>query len=150
MDGFGVPAAVVMVQGDRFLFANECFSQIVGLTATDLSTTSLLKIVRFPLNYRLDARPVPVTIRPLDQNLTIKGHVGFGKQGLANVVIPSQLHRATDLYKEQDRQWPPTCLSGQLPAERIVLDFAIEFIRAHSAVENHSAELEVKQIRENI
>jgi hypothetical protein len=80
MDGFGVPAAVVKVQVNSFLFANECFLQITGVTVADLPTTSLLKLVSFPLNYRLGAKPVPVTIRSLDQSLTIRGHIACGNQ----------------------------------------------------------------------
>jgi hypothetical protein len=80
MDGFGIPAAVVKVQVDRFLFANECFLQVIGLTVADLSSTSLLKIVSFPLKYRLESKPIPVTIRSFNQSLVVRGHFRFGKK----------------------------------------------------------------------
>jgi hypothetical protein len=150
VDRFGVPTAVVVMQGDRFLFANECFLQMVGLTAADLSTTSLLKIVRFPSNYRSDAEPVPVTIRPRDRNLAIGGYIEFRKQNLAYVVIPSLLHREPSSYRGQDQQQPATRPNDQLPSALTVLDFSIGFIRARSLVENHSAGPEVKEIREYI
>jgi hypothetical protein len=150
MNGFGVPAAAVKVQVDSFLFANECFLQITGLTVADLPTTSLLKLVSFPSNYRPDAKPVPVTIRSLDQSLTIRGHIACGNQGLAYVVIPSQFHQARDLRGEQEQQRPATYLSSRLASKLIALDFSIEFIRAHSVTKNHSAELEVKEILEDM
>ena len=150
MDESGVPAAVVKLQVDSFLFANQCFLQIIGLTVADLPTTSLLKIVSFPLNCRLDAKPVPVTIRSFDQNLTIRGCVGFGNQVLAYVVIPSQHHQARGLHKAQERRHPATYRSSQLHSERIALDFSFEFIRAHSVGENHSSEVAVKEIHQDI
>jgi hypothetical protein len=150
VEGLGVPAAVVLVRGDRFLFANECFLQIVGLTSAELTTTSLLKIVTFPLNCRLDAEPVPATIRTPDQNLTIRGHIGSARKGLAYVVIPPKPHRTTVLHRKHDRQRPGTYLSGQLSSERLVGDFSIEYIRSRSPIGDHSAELGEQEIGGNI
>ena len=132
MARFGVPTAVVMVQGNRFLFANECFLQMVGLTAADLSTASLLKIVRFPSNYRSNGERVSVTIRARDRNLAIEGHIECGNQGLAYAVIPSQFHQARDLSGEQEQQRPATYLSSPLASKLIALNFSVEFIqRSH-------------------
>src|ERR1700747_723979 len=103
MDGFGIAAAVVKFQADRFLFANDCFLQVVGLTAADLSTASLLKIVNFPLQFRLELEPIPVTVRSCRQNLVVRGHFGGGKQGLAYVIMPSRFSQTVDSEKEQ--QW---------------------------------------------
>jgi len=82
-----------MVQGDRFLFANECFLQMVGLTAADLSTTSLLKIGPLPLQLQIGCRTSSVTIRPRDRNLAIGGHIECGNQSLAYVVTPRNFIR---------------------------------------------------------
>jgi hypothetical protein len=133
MDGFGVPAAVVKVQLDRFLFANECFLQVIGLTVADLSSASLLKIVTFPLKYRLEARPIPITIRSLNQNLVIRGHVGFGKQVLAYVITSSQFHQTIGLGKEQEQQLPATYRRSQPAPELIALAIALNGSPVHSS-----------------
>jgi hypothetical protein len=81
------------------------------------------------------------------------------KPGLAYVVIPSQFHQARDLSGEQEQQRPAnrpraqsnsTYLSSPLASKLLALDFSIEFIRAHSVTKNHSAELEVKEILEDM
>jgi hypothetical protein len=148
MDGSGIPAAVVKVQVDRFLFANECFLQVTGLTVADLSSTSLLKIVSFPLKYRLESKPIPVTIRSFNQSLVVRGHLCFGKQGLACVITPSRFHQTIDLDKEQEWQRPATYRRSQLTPELIALDFSIEFVRAQLRVEKNRAEPDVEEIRD--
>jgi len=65
-------------------------------------------------------------------------------------VTPSQFHQARDLSREQEQQRPATYLSSPLASKLIALDFSIEFIRAHSVTKNHSAELEVKEILEDM
>jgi hypothetical protein len=146
MDGFGIAAAVVKVQVDRFLFANDCFLQVVGLTAADLSTASLLKIVNFPLQFRLELKPIPVAIRSCHQNLGVRGHFGGGKQGLAYVIMLSRFSQTVDSEKEQQSQRPPTSCRGRLTPDLIALDFSIEFVRAQLRVGEDPIELE--EIRE--
>ena len=146
MDEFGIAAAVVKVQVDRFLFANDCFLQVVGLTEGDLSTASLLKIVNFPLKFRLELKPIPFAIRSCHQNLVVRGHFGGGKQGLAYVIMLSRFSQTVDSEKEQQSQRPPTSCRGRLTPDLIVLDFSIEFVRAQLRVGEDPIELE--EIRE--
>ena len=146
MDEFGIAAAVVKVQVDRFLFANDCFLQVVGLTEGDLSTASLLKIVNFPLKFRLELKPIPFAIRSCHQNLVVRGHFGGGKQGLAYVIMLSRFSQTVDSEKEQQSQRPPTSCRGRLTPDLIALDFSIEFVRAQLRVGEDPIELE--EIRE--
>jgi hypothetical protein len=148
MDGFGIAAVLVKVQLDRFLFANDCFLQVVGLTAADLSTTSLLRIVNFPLKFRLESKPIPVAVRPCHQNLVVRGHFGVGKQGLAYVIMPSRFSQTVDLEKEQQWQQPATYRCGRLAPDLIALDFSIEFVRAQLRVEKNPVEAKLKEIRD--
>lgn len=148
MNEFGIAAAVVKVQVDRFLFANDCFLQVIGLTVSDLSTTSLLKIVNLPLKFRLQSKPIPVAIRPSHQNLVVRGHFGIGKQGLAYVIMPSRFHQTVDSEKEQQWHRSPTSCRGRLTPDLIALDFSVEFVRAQLKVGENPVEAELEEIRE--
>jgi hypothetical protein len=140
LDAFGLPRAFGRFDADRFIFANRCFLDAIGIDRDEITGLAMSGILKIHLQSPEAARAgrlIPITVRPHNKQTVITGHAAFstGEMDLIYLmlVLPTEpsaeVEAAMAAEREQKRQEIANYVHENIAPELLSVVFLIETIR---------------------